>query len=1142
MTVDTITSTITTGISLDSGNYGDPLTITSTGSVTNTGDAIYGTTAWTIVNQGSIAGSGTGKGIYLQGGGAVTNGTGGSIAGSYGIKANGTTAIDNAGTIGATGTLGQGVDLLVGGAITNEVSGVVTGNLTGVAAHNGATVMNFGSIGGTGDGAQYSAGVTLLYGSTLFNHGAVNGDIGVYFSHGTNIVSNAAGGAITGTHFGVFGQAGDATIDNAGTIAGTGTGGTGVYLSNGGRIANHAGATIAGADRGIFGGTGPTTVDNAGVIAGTHKYGATLANGGVFTNESTGTVTGYYFGIGGSGENLSIRNAGTIQATYTGGIGADLSGHDSTLVNTGTIAGGNYGVRFSGQDATLENAGTIGASSEGGHAVYMNGSATNRLIVDAGAKFIGDVSATATAANTIELTSGAAIGTLSGLGSKYVGFQTVTIDSGASWDVAGSIAGFGGVTIQGFSARDKLDLTDVGTGDHVTLNGATDVLTVTDGTGGTVGTIQLAGDLTGYEFKLVGDGHGGAFLEDKLGTITGTVTTGVGLDGNVVDADPLTVAPTALVTGGGAYTFAGGFSTWTIVNQGTIEGGPKAGILLNSGLVSNAAGATITGGWYGVFMGANGTVDNAGTILKTDGYRGGAVCLNYGSTLTNQASGIISGPGIGVQAEGSDNTVVNFGSIYGAQYGAAVGFYSTLVNDGIVTGGTAVLTAYQTHVTNAAGAVISGTHYGAYMLDIGTIDNFGTIEATGTDGRGIAGGFSGTIRNEAGGTIAGVAYGVALGSDHSFLGNVTLENAGTIIGSSGHAVLLDGSTNNRLIVDAGAKFVGDVQSTGQGPGTIELTSGASAGTISGIGSQYRGFQTVKIDSGATWTVAGTEAGFNGTTIQGFGTHDTLDVTDLTFNGGDSVTLNGSDQLIVGNGSTVLETIQLAGSFTGDYFHLSADSGSGTFITENTTPCYCRGTRIRTPKGDVAVEALRIGDRVTIADGTALPIKWIGRRSYRDWMAVGNDDIQPVLFRADAIAEGIPARDLYVSPEHAMFIDGVLVPAWHLVNGVTIEQTQGVREIDYFHLEFDRHVVIFAEDAPAESFVDDDSRMLFHNAEEYRRLYPNEPRRQVEFCAPRVEDGIELAALRDTLAMNMSATASATTTPILNNGQHSALPI
>jgi hypothetical protein len=245
---------------------------------------------------------------------------------------------------------------------------------------------------------------------------------------------------------------------------------------------------------------------------------------------------------------------------------------------------------------------------------------------------------------------------------------------------------------------------------------------------------------------------------------------------------------------------------------------------------------------------------------------------------------------------------------------------------------------------------------------------------------------------------------------------------------------------------------------------------------------------------------------------------TLDLVAVGFDAGGTADLNSvTDVLtIVESGTTYTE--QLAGSFAGDFFHLSDDGNHGTFVEEDSTPCYCRGTLIRTPGGDVAVEDLRIGDPIATADGETLPLKWIGRRSYRDWLAIGNPEVQPVCFRAGSIADHVPARDLYVSPEHAMFLDGVLVPAQHLVNGLSILKLETMEEIEYFHLEFDRHAIILAEGAQAESFVDDDSRMLFHNAAEYRALYPGEARpRHPDFCAPRVEDGPALAALRQALA-------------------------
>jgi len=87
----------------------------------------------------------------------------------------------------------------------------------------------------------------------------------------------------------------------------------------------------------------------------------------------------------------------------------------------------------------------------------------------------------------------------------------------------------------------------------------------------------------------------------------------------------------------------------------------------------------------------------------------------------------------------------------------------------------------------------------------------------------------------------------------------------------------------------------------------------------------------------------------------------------------------------------------------------------------------------------------------------------------------------------------------------------------LVNGVSIVQEEWVDEVSYFHLEFDSHEVIVAEGALSESFVDDESRQLFDNASEYHELHPQSPPQPARFCAPRVEDGYELEAVRQQLA-------------------------
>src|SRR5216684_4664074 len=108
-------------------------------------------------------------------------------------------------------------------------------------------------------------------------------------------------------------------------------------------------------------------------------------------------------------------------------------------------------------------------------------------------------------------------------------------------------------------------------------------------------------------------------------------------------------------------------------------------------------------------------------------------------------------------------------------------------------------------------------------------------------------------------------------------------------------------------------------------------------------------------------------------------------------------------------------------------------------------------------------------------------------------------------------------------EHALHIDGVLVPAGLLVNGATINQVERIGRLEYFHIELDTHEVILAEGAPAESFVDCDNRGMFQNGEEFARLYPGDARPDWEFCAPRLEaESAELTAVRDALLQRAEA--------------------
>jgi hypothetical protein len=199
------------------------------------------------------------------------------------------------------------------------------------------------------------------------------------------------------------------------------------------------------------------------------------------------------------------------------------------------------------------------------------------------------------------------------------------------------------------------------------------------------------------------------------------------------------------------------------------------------------------------------------------------------------------------------------------------------------------------------------------------------------------------------------------------------------------------------------------------------------------------------------------------------------------------------------------------------------------------PCFVRGTLIRTEGGEVPVEELAIGDRLVTMAGGAEPIRWIGRRAYDGRFIAGNRKILPVRVTAGALADGVPARDLWLSPQHALYIDGVLATAEHLVNGATIVQAESIDTLEYFNIEFDQQQVIFAAGAPAESYVDCDNRLMFANGRDYAALYPNDNRPKWQFCASRPErDAPEIAAIRAALLQRAGMLGcEATTDPALH---------
>jgi hypothetical protein len=232
-----------------------------------------------------------------------------------------------------------------------------------------------------------------------------------------------------------------------------------------------------------------------------------------------------------------------------------------------------------------------------------------------------------------------------------------------------------------------------------------------------------------------------------------------------------------------------------------------------------------------------------------------------------------------------------------------------------------------------------------------------------------------------------------------------------------------------------------------------------------------------------------------------------------------VNFDGADPLggLIADAAGNLFGTTLAGG-TGNGGTVFELSGAGFQVA-----CYGRGTLIEIARGQKKVEDLSIGDKVRTASGELRQIKGIGRRSYGGRFIMGRKDILPICFKRGSLADNVPKRDLWISPHHAMAFDDdahgrVLIEAKDLVNGVSIVQAEQVDSVQYLHIEFETHDVIIAEGALSETFVDDVSRGMFHIAHEYAALYPDDAARTARYCAPRLDEGYEIEAIRRRLAL------------------------
>jgi len=237
----------------------------------------------------------------------------------------------------------------------------------------------------------------------------------------------------------------------------------------------------------------------------------------------------------------------------------------------------------------------------------------------------------------------------------------------------------------------------------------------------------------------------------------------------------------------------------------------------------------------------------------------------------------------------------------------------------------------------------------------------------------------------------------------------------------------------------------------------------------------------------------------------------------------SATLEQGNLLRVGDGvNSMVLRLDPALDLSGLNVALAADSAGGTAVTLHGmpnpgVPCFRNGTAIATPWGEVAVERLQVGDVVLTRQGQPRHVRWIGRREVSAGEMAERAELRPVLVRRGALAEGVPARDLFVSPLHALLAGGVLVPAAALVNGRSILRVAPPGGMQYCHVELDDQALVLAEGTPAETFLDQASRAIFHNAASYAALDIDPARAPAPLAVPRVEGGYRVEAIRRALA-------------------------
>jgi hypothetical protein len=841
------------------------------------------------------------------------------------------------------------------------------------------------------------------------------------------------------------------------------------------------------------------------------------------------------------GTTLDDANLSTYAAELTEIGNALAPGGDFQLYACDTAAGA-AGQQFIADLSRYAGGATVSAATQ---EIGLTAGGENwALDATAGATTAVPVAPfTAQALADFQGTLAAPVVTAGGTVTFHGGGSAVVLDSGlVVTDASSSTLSSATMSITGYISGDTLT---VGTLGGLSPSFSNGTLTLTGIA--SLATYQTALDSVAYGFSAHGDPTGGGSHTSR--TIDWTVNDGT-LSSTAATSTVDTVHTEPTITAGGTVTFDGGGSPVTLDPGLTVTD-------VDSGGVLSSATVTVVGAITGDALNfTNSHPSTEGNIAVASDSNGVLVLTSAGSTATVlqwetalESVTYSFSPSNGDPTGGGSDTsrtidwVVKDGSTSNGISNTSTSTLDTVhVRPTIVAGATATFDGGGGAVVLDSGVAISDVDSGGVLASatvtiVGAITgdtlNFSNINSTTEGNIQVASDSGGVLKLTSSGPTATLAqWQTALESvTYSFSpSNGDPTGGGSDTSRTIDWVVNDGNSSNGISSTA----------------TSTLDAVHVAPTITASGNVDFGFggSPVILDSTADVSDADSGGNLSSATVS-IGTGYISGEDTLSFTTEDGITGSFSSGVLSLSGTASLAdydavlrsitfdtTSTTTGSRTIDWSVSDGVLGSSIATsTVDVAPCYCPGTLIKTKHGQKRVETLKIGDKVTTASGEQRPIKWVGRRSYSGRFVMGRKDILPVCIKAGALDDNVPKRDLWISPNHAMFLDGVLIEAKDLINGVSIVQAGSVGSVEYFHIELETHDVIIAEGALSESFVDDDDRFMFHNAHEYRMLYPNAAIGLAQYCAARVGDGYEVEAVRQRIAARAGLAANSEVTRI-----------